>query len=395
VSHRTARLTSGLAPTYIGVSPAADGGSPRCLPPSTSLASALAERADPAALAKEGRQMNATGTRRTAPLLAAIMAASAVAAAACGGGAPAVGAPPASRHTAAERAATLNWLAQTNQIWTRNDFAPLDRATTGEARAAYLAQENRTRSDPGPAGRPPLRLASVSITVPCHRGAATTFVAYGDTNVFTLGQSMQPVALVFRRVGGAWKLAVIVNQSSDSGHPGWPALCRSGAGITAPAVLAPADYAAVLSRTLDRAATGATETAAAAAPFGVNSFFTGPGSFTAQSATQIRQDRAGRVTLAEQFVPAGDSSLALPLAGGRGYWLVGVLTQTARYSSAAGIRKGTWPDGASIGPGRPAVVHHGTDTFITTYTAVDPLRSAGGRVTLDGFFGWPLTSVAS
>jgi hypothetical protein len=339
--------------------------------------------------------MNATGTRRTAPLLAAIMAASAVAAAACGSGAPAVGAPPASRHTAAERAATLSWLAKTNQIWTRNDFAPLDRATTGEARTAYLAQEDRTRSDPGPAGRPPLRLTSVSITVPCHRGAAATFVAYADTDVFTLGQSMQPVALVFRRVGGAWKLAVIVNQSSGSGQPGWPALCRAGAGTTAPAVLAPAGYVAALAATLDRAATGVTETAAAAAPFAVNSFFTGPGSFTAQSATQIRQDRAGGATLAEQFTPAGDPTLALPLAGGRGYWLVGVLTQTARYSSAAGFRKDAWPDGGPIGPARPAVVHQGTDTFITTYTAIDPLRSAGGGVELDGFFGWPLTSAAS
>jgi hypothetical protein len=338
--------------------------------------------------------MNATGTRRAAPLLAAITAASAVAAAACGSGAPAVGAPPASRHTAAERAATLSWLAKTNQIWTRNDFAPLDRATTGEARTAYLAQESRTRSDPGPAGRPPLRLANVSITVPCHRGAAATFVAYGDTDVFTLGQSMQPVAMVFRRVGGAWKLAVIVNQPSGSGHPGWPALCRVGAATTAPAVLAPAGYGAALAATLNRAATGATETAAAAAPFAVTSFFTGPGSFTAQSATQLRQNRAGGVTLAEQFAPAADPTLALPLAGGRGYWLVGVLTQTARYSSAAGIRKDSWPDGASIGPARPAVVHQGTDTYITTYTAIDPLRSVGGRVTLDGFFGWPLTSVA-
>src|ERR1700729_3605243 len=328
--------------------------------------------------------MNATGARRTAPLLAAIMAASAVAAAACGGGAPAVGAPPASRHTAAERAATLNWLAQTNQIWTRNDFAPLDRATTGEA-----------RGPPGRAAGPPLRLASVSITVPCHRGAATTFVAYADTNVFTLGQSMQPVALVFRRVGGAWKLAVIVNQPSGSGHPGWPALCRAGAGAPAPAALAPADYAAVLARTLDRAATGATETAAAAGPFAVNSFFTGSGSFTAQSATQIRQDRAGGVSLAEQFTPAGEPTLALPLAGGRGYRLVGGPTQTARYSSAAGFRKDSWPDGGPIGPARPTVVHQGTDTYITTYTAIDPLRSAGGRVALDGFFGGPLTSAAT
>jgi hypothetical protein len=339
--------------------------------------------------------MNATGTRLTAPLLAAIMAASALAAAACGGAAPAVGAPPASRHTAAERAATLSWLAKTNQIWTRNDFAPLDQVTTGEARSAYLAQENRTRSDPGPAGRLPLRLASVSITVPCHHGAAATFVAYGDTNVFTLGQSMQPAALVFRRVGRAWKLAAVVNQSSASGHPAWPALCRAGTGTTAPAVLAPAGYGAALARTLDHAATGATETAATAAPFAVNSFFTGPGSVNAQSATEIRQDRAAGATLAEQFAPAADPTLALPLASGHGYWLVGVLTQTGRYGSAAGIRKDTWPDGASVGPARPTVVHHETDTFITTYTAIDPLRSAGGRVVLDGFFGWPLTSVAS
>ena len=89
-----------------------------------------------------------------------------------------------------------------------------------------------------------------------------------------------------------------------------------------------------------------TETAAAAAPFAVNSFFTGPGSFTAQSATQIRQDRAGGATLAEQFAPAADPTLALPLAGGRGYWLVGVLTQTGSYSSDAGIRKAAWPDGS-------------------------------------------------
>ena len=40
-------------------------------------------------------------------------------------------------------------------------------------------------------------------------------------------------------------------------------------------------------------------------------------------------------------------------------------------------------------------MHEETDTFITTYTAIDPLRSAGGPVTLDGFFGWPLATVAS
>jgi hypothetical protein len=44
---------------------------------------------------------------------------------------------------------------------------------------------------------------------------------------------------------------------------------------------------------------------------------------------------------------------------------------------------------------RPAVVHHETDTFITTYTAIDPPRSDDATVTLDGFFGWPLTAIAS
>jgi hypothetical protein len=44
---------------------------------------------------------------------------------------------------------------------------------------------------------------------------------------------------------------------------------------------------------------------------------------------------------------------------------------------------------------RPAVVHHETDTFTTTYTATDPLRPDHAAVTLDGFFGWPLTAIAS
>ena len=52
------------------------------------------------------------------------------------------------------------------------------------------------------------------------------------------------------------------------------------------------------------------------------------------------------------------------------------------------------PVGSSIASPRPAVVHQETDTFVTTYTATDPLRSAGGRVVLDGFFGWPLAALA-
>jgi len=41
------------------------------------------------------------------------------------------------------------------------------------------------------------------------------------------------------------------------------------------------------------------------------------------------------------------------------------------------------------------MVHHETDTFITTCTAIDPLRSDNATVALDGFFGWPLAATAS
>jgi hypothetical protein len=339
--------------------------------------------------------MNVTGRHAAALLLAAIVAA---AAAACGGGGtPAVGAPPASLHAAAERAATLNWLAEKNLMWTKNDFSPLDQVTTGAARTAYLAQERATTSDPAPGSRTPFQLTSLSITVPCHQGAEAAFVAYGDTDVFTLGQSVQPVALIFQRSGGAWKLAAVVNQPSGngSGSAAWPALCLAGAETTAPAVLPPAGYAATLSRALNRAAAGAPQTAAATAPFALKPFFAGPSSFTAQSATQISQDQADGVTLAERFSPTADPTLALPLADGHGYWLIGTLTQTASYSSAAGIRTATLPDGASLPAARPTVVHQATDTYITTYTATDPPLSAGGTVELDGFFGWPLAATAS
>jgi hypothetical protein len=76
-------------------------------------------------------------------------------------------------------------------------------------------------------------------------------------------------------------------------------------------------------------------------------------------------------------------------------WLDRLLTQTGRYASAAGLRGKNWPDGNQVATPRPAVGHHETDTFITTYTAIDPPRPAGATLTLDGFFGWPLSAVAS
>jgi hypothetical protein len=358
--------------------------------------------------------MNASKGHRAPVLLAAALGAAATAITACGASStvPPVGAPPASRHTAVERAATMNWLAMTSQMWTKDNFAPLDQVTTGEARTVYLTEKRQAAGDPRPSGRTSFRLSGLSITVPCHgfsesgasgtggpgaaepSGAGSVFVAYGDTDVFTLGQSMRPEAMVFEQAGGAWKLAMVVNGSSGSGGPRWPALCPAGTDQAAAAVLAPADYPATLARALDHAATGVAETARAAGPFAVNSFFAGPDSINVQFARESRTDRAGGVTLAQEFTPAPGPALALPLAGGCGYWLVGVFSQTTNYGSAAGIRKAAWPDGNSVASPHPAVVHHETDTFVTTYAATDPPRSGGRRVTLDGFFGWPLMSVA-
>ena len=75
--------------------------------------------------------------------------------------------------------------------------------------------------------------------------------------------------------------------------------------------------------------------------------------------------------------------------------MIGSLTQSGTYSAPSGLRAKAWPDGNQVATPRPAVVHHETDTFTTTYTAIDPLRSENSAVALDGFFGWPLTAVAS
>jgi hypothetical protein len=309
----------------------------------------------------------------------------------CGGGGPApVNPPPSSAHSAAEQAATMNWLAKTNAMWTSGDFAALDQVSTAEMRTIYLSEESHA-SLPDNADRQAFQLTGLSITIPCHTGPSNVFVAYGDTDVFDLGSAMQSVAMVFERIGGSWKLAAAVDRPGQ----GWPALCTQGTPPAAAAVLPSASYATVLAQVLTHAMTGVAETSAAASPFAVNDFLTGPGSITAQSAAQLRQDRQAEITFTGRFTPAPDPTLALPLANGQGFWMIGFLTQSGTYSAPSGLRAKSWPDGNQVATPRPAVVHHEADTFITTYTAIDPPPSAHASVTLDGFFGWPLTAVAS
>ena len=333
--------------------------------------------------------MNRTGRILAAALpLAALLS---LGLTACGGAGPApVKPPPSSARTAAEQAAVLNWLARTNAMWTRNDFAALDEITTAEMRTIYLA-EQRGASLPSNASRQPFQLTGLSVTIPCQSGRPGVFVAYGDTDVFDLGPAMQPMAMVFERVDGRWKLAAAINRPAR----GWPVLCTKGSPPSAPPAVAAADFAPELARVLTHAQTGTAETAAAAAPFAVNDFFAGSGSVNAQAARQAGQNRRGGVSFTEGFATTANPTLALPLAGGRGFWMIGILTQTGHYASAAGLRAKNWPDGNQVATPRPVVVHHETDTVITTYTAIDPPRSADATLTLDGFFGWPLATVAS
>jgi hypothetical protein len=339
---------------------------------------------------RSGRSFSIPKVVRYLPLIA-ILGGIGPVLAGCGGGSPApVNPPPSSAHAAAEQAAVANWLKQTNQMWTDDNFAALDQITTAGMRTIYQSEKPKGAL-PGTASRPSFQLTSLSVTVPCHSGTSNVFVAYGDTNVFDLGQATQPTAMVFERVDGAWKLAAAISRPDG----GWPALCTQGAPPTTPALLTPADYPSVLARVLTHAMTGTAQTSATASPFAVNDFLAGAGSITAQSASQLRQDRRAGVTFTGGFTPAPYPALALPLASGRGFWVIGFLVQHGTYDSPAGLRAKSWPDGNQVATPRPAVVHHETDTFITTYTAIDPLRSANGVVALDGFFGWPLTAIVS
>jgi hypothetical protein len=331
------------------------------------------------------------GARKLLPSTAVLAAIGLTVTGCGGGGSPAVNPPPASAHTAAERAAVTNWLVQTNQMLTHDDFATVDQVTTGQMRTIYLAEESQA-SLPKNADRVGFRLAGLSITIPCHTGSPAVFVAYGDTNVFDLGSGMQSVAMVFERSGGRWKLATAIDHPDGAG---WPALCTQGTPPAGPAVLAVGSYAPDLARVLTSAMTGTAQTTSTAAPFAVNDFLAGSGSIPVQSATFIRQDRRDGVSYTGRFSPTPDPTIALPLADDRGYWLIGILTQSDAYSAPSGVRAKDWPDGNQVATPRPAVVHHESDMFITTYTAIDPSRTADATVALDGFFGWPLSAVAS
>jgi hypothetical protein len=105
-----------------------------------------------------------------AAVLLSLIVALAVAACGEGGGFGPVATEPAWVNTAAEKTATMHWLAQTNAMWTSNDFAGLDQITTGGMRAVYLA-EQRQASLPSNASRPGSGWTAWSSRFPATPGA--------------------------------------------------------------------------------------------------------------------------------------------------------------------------------------------------------------------------------
>jgi hypothetical protein len=111
-------------------------------------------------LPRKDAELNGTGRSRRGPrplpltVGLAVMSLTGIFLAGCSGGGAQVNPP----HSAAEQAAALNWLAQTNQMWTRANFAALDHVTTGQMRTIYLSEENQASlpvnaAGPGLAGR--------------------------------------------------------------------------------------------------------------------------------------------------------------------------------------------------------------------------------------------------
>ena len=194
----------------------------------------------------------------------------------------------------------MNWLAKTNQMWTSNDFAAVDQITAGQMNTLYQSEQPQA-SLPKNASQVAFQLTGLSITIPCHAGAATVFVAYADTDVFDLGSSVQSVAMVFERTGGLWKLATAVNHADGSG---WPALCTQRMPPTAAPELAPGSYTSDLARVLTRADSGAAQTTQTASPFAVNDFLAGPA-----RSPRCPPPRSGRTGRAESRSPEASPRL--------------------------------------------------------------------------------------
>lgn len=311
---------------------------------------------------------------------------------ACGSASSAGSAAPprAQPPTAAQAdAAVQTWFAATNQMVTAHDFSQLDSVTTGAMTDAYRNARDAVATQPTSSPAKPFVLKNLTVVVPCQGTGPADFVAYADTDVFSLGTSVDSHAMVFVKSGGRFKLAATV--SHPPGSPPWPRLCRPGTAPSALAlVLRPNGVGASLAQAFNRNIVAPTGDSAAVAPFVLNQFT----NFKADSADASTKLQAAHDTWSTTFLVSPAPSYALPLASG-GYWVLVTLAQHSVVTDPQGNSGGTWPDGAPVATPHPAVVHRQATEFTVTDAVIDPPSKAGARATVDGFFGYEAKSSAS
>ena len=291
--------------------------------------------------------------------------------------------------------AVNTWFADTNLMWTAQDFATLDQVTTGAGRALYKVEIHTTAKGKV---KKPFTLTDLSVAVPCQSGATKTFLAYANTDIFTFGDGSTESAMVFEQVGSHWKFADVVSPPTGAATPKtgtWPKLCTDSTKGESKLVLPVSNLPSRLATTLERFSVSTPPPSSAAEPFAPGSWFVGTTSVSTTFTTSWKQFSAQGDELTQKFAPSSFPTFAWPLANGNGVWVVSPLTQRDTLGDPAGDTTGTWPGGGSVTSPHPSVVHKRAHNLHPNYAAVDPSSKAGGSVTLDGFYGWMASSKAS
>lgn len=235
---------------------------------------------------------------------------------------------------------------------------------------------------------PAFTLDHLSVVLPCASTPSGAFLAFADTDVFNLGSSTSPVAMVFVPQGGGYKLAAFVQQDNVPGS--WPTICTTKE-ATPDASINPSQLPAELAAALARDAVARPKDAAAVAPFALNGYT----DIYASQQLDAKDLATGESEAPTTFSPASYPSYSFPLSGGRGFWVITSLVQEDTTLIPGGITSPTWPDGSQITiPNAPHTIHRATYYFTPQYSVVDPISSAGAP-TVDGFAGFTSSATAS
>ena len=290
------------------------------------------------------------------------------------------------------------WFADTNRMWTTNDFSTLDKVTTGAGRALYKVNIHSLAQGNASGVNKPFTLTGLSVVVPCQSGSTKTFVAYANTNVFTFGKESTESAMVFEQVGHDWKFADLVSPPTGAAAPktgAWPKLCTNSKVSEGKLVVPVSSFSSDLVTRLNRFSVTTPPASSTAAPFGPTTWFVGATSVSSTFSTSAAQFAAESDTLTQKFEMSSYPVFSWPMADGNGVWVIAPVTQRDNLGDPAGNTTTTWPGGGSVTSPHPTTVHSQVTSFTPNYAAVDPSTQSGGSVTLDGFYGWRETSKAT